>query len=361
MRSDKKGKRIASLVQLPRNVSPGQRFRIEQFEPGLSEAGYVVDTFPFIGTSAYAVLYQKGFLFRKALGVLKGFVKRTLFLFQAYRYDFIFLQREATPVGPPVFEWLLAKVLRKKIILDFDDAIWIADATGTGRLLQALKCFWKIKYLCRWSYKVSVGNDYLAAWARQYNNRVVLIPTCVDTQQRYNRLKEHTQKNPVTIGWTGSHSTLPFLDLIYPVLKRLDDEKGIELLVICDRPPAFRLSSLQFIPWNKNTEIEDLLKMDIGIMPLETDSWSEGKCGFKLIQYGALGIPSVASPVGVNKNIITPHTGYLCSTPEEWYTAIRALMDSVERRTSFGAAARQKVAGGYSLHANSGAFRDLFT
>src|SRR5256885_10273056 len=104
---------IAFLVQLPKNVSPGQRFRIEHFEPYLEKKGYNLSTFPFIDRPTYKILYRNGFIFRKLLGVLKGFVKRFSFLFIAHKFDFIFLQREASPIGPPFFEWILVTIMRK--------------------------------------------------------------------------------------------------------------------------------------------------------------------------------------------------------------------------------------------------------
>src|ERR1044071_9425041 len=115
-------KRIAFIVQLPRNVSPGQRFRFEIWEPTLKRNKFQVDTFSFFDDHAYRVLYEKGFILKKILGVVSGFLRRFFLLFKLRKYDFIMLQREFAPIGPPFFEWITAKILRKKIIYDFDDA-----------------------------------------------------------------------------------------------------------------------------------------------------------------------------------------------------------------------------------------------
>jgi glycosyltransferase involved in cell wall biosynthesis len=354
-------RRIAFLVQLPKNVSPGQRFRIEQFEPTLAEKGYQLHTYPFLNRSTYQVIYKPGNLFKKFFGVTLGFLNRVWFLLNAFRYDFIFLQREAAPLGPPFFEWVLAKVLKKKLILDFDDAIWISNTSEGNNLAHYLKCNWKVKYLCKWSYKVSVGNDYLYEYAKRFAKKVVLIPTGVDTENRFNKHKRHTSKTPV-IGWTGSHSTLPYLDAIFPVLKRLDERYQFQFLVICNEAPKFSLSSLKFIPWREETEIEDLLQMDIGLMPLKQDEWSEGKCGFKIIQYLSLGIPAVASPVGVNKVIVQDDkNGYLCETQDEWYNAIARLIEEPALRERLGNEGRIRMDNRYSVKANRNHFVSLFS
>lgn len=360
-------KKIAFLVQLPRGVSPGQRFRIEHFEPFLEEAGYSLSTYPFIDEATFKILYQKGHTFKKIIGVLKGWIRRFVFLFKASGYDYIFLQREAAPVGPPIFEWVLAKILKRKLILDFDDAIWMPDGSKGYNLVNVIKCYWKVKWLCKWSYKISVGNQYLANYALRYNRNVILIPTCVDTENRYtyannryNGIKNGAEK--VTIGWTGSHSTLKYLDIIVPVLKELETCIDFNFLVICNERPEFELRSLCFLPWSKFTEIEDLKRIDIGVMPLVEDAWSEGKCGFKIIQYMALGIPTVASPVGVNKQIIDHNrNGFLCNTEQEWLDTLVHLIQNEKSRIELGVEGRKKIVQYYSVQNNVAKFISLFS
>lgn len=352
--------RVAFLVQLPKGVSPGQRFRIEQYEPYLHEAGISIDTFPFIGTSTYPIWYgEKNFL-RKSVGLIAGVAKRFRFLLQANQYDYIFVQRELMPFGPPFFEWVLAKLLRKRLILDFDDAIWMPDPNRNSALYKIIKQFNKTKLIARWSYKVSVGNHFLSRFACQYNANVSLIPTCVDTELRYCKIKQQGAGLPV-IGWTGSHSTIAYLDLLVPVLQQLEQNYDFAFLVICDRKPVLPLRSLVFLPWNPSMEIDDLLQMDIGVMPLGADAWSEGKCGFKLIQYLALGIPAVASRVGVNQDIVgAAETGYLCDNSDDWYQALEHLLLDAGKRNLLGTAGRKKIEAQYSVRANLPLFLNLF-
>ncbi len=354
-------RKVVFVVQLPQNVSPGQRFRCEQYEELMKANGFWVETFSFFDNDSHKILYKQGFLLKKVIGVIKGLFRRFYLLFKLRNYNYIFLQREFAPIGPPVFEWIASRLLRVKIIYDFDDAIWIPNVSAHNRLAASLKAFWKVKYICRWSYKVSVGNHYLAKWASQYNSNIVYNPTCVDMQSRYNIVKEQ-ESGTVVIGWTGSHSTLRYLELVKPVLEELEQEYNFQFLIICDQPPAWKIKSLRFVPWKEETEIDDLLKMNIGIMPLEQDAWSEGKCGFKLIQYLALGIPAVASPVGVNQQIIVPGTnGYLCNTGSEWKTVLVRLLQDAALRKTLGMHGREKMFNEFSTQSNEHNFLALFS
>lgn len=358
----KRADNILFLLPYPLNGAPSQRFRVEAYFSLLEKAGLSYSVACFLDHRAWKVLYKNGSLWQKALAVLSGFFRRayTVF-FKAGGFSYVFIHREAAPLGPPLFEWWLAKVLRKKIIYDFDDAIWIPNLTESNRSARFAKCFWKVKYICKWSDKVSAGNHFLADYARKYNPNVVYNPTCVDTQHRYN-VTAVQEQSPVVIGWTGSHSTIQFLAEGIPALQKLEKTHSFQLLIICDQKPDFALKSLRFIPWNAATEIEDLAKINIGIMPLKDDDWSEGKCGFKIIQYLALGIPAIASPAGVNKQIIDNGVnGYICRTEEEWVLHLTELLQDSEKRKAFGREGRKKIEQAYSLQANASNFLSLFS
>ena len=352
-------KKILFFVPYPLHVAPSQRFRVEQYFPLLDHASIPYKVSSFLDEETYRLLYNNASPLTKAWGVLKGFVRRIRnVFFDVHGYDFVFVHREASPVGPPIFEWIISRVWGKKIVYDFDDAIWIPDSQN--KLLNWVKATWKIRKICSWSYKVAGGNDFLCRYASQFNKKVVLLPTCVDTVKRHNRIKDQHTGN-VVIGWTGSHSTLRFLDPLVPLLKKLVDENGAEFLVICNQAPAFSFPGLRFIRWSEETEVDDLLQVNIGIMPLQDDAWSEGKCGFKLIQYLALGIPALASPVGVNRDIIEEGVnGYLCSNDEEWESALLLLMNHPEKRQEMGMAGREKIKSSYSTQANADVFLSLF-
>lgn len=311
--------------------------------------------------ATWNILYTGGSGWAKLIGILKGFCLRLFtVLFSAYQFDYIFIHREASPLGPPIFEWFLAKVLRKKIIFDFDDAIWIPNTTQENKIASWFKAFWKVKLICKWSYKVVGGNQYLCDFAKQVNNHVVLIPTCVDVVNGHNKEKIH-QNNKVVIGWTGSHSTLFYLDKVLPVLQELSEDYDFELVVIANKNPQLNIKNFKFIKWCEATEIDDLLQFDIGIMPLEKDKWSEGKCGFKLIQYMSLGIPSIASPVGVNTKIVSDGVnGFLAHSSSDWKRYLVDLLSDFELRKNMGAQGRSIIVAHYSVQANSSKFIELF-
>ncbi len=354
--------KILFVVPYPVRHAPSQRFRVELFEPYLDKAGIQYTIAPFMNEKTWKVLYQQGSAIQKAMGILSGYLKRfkTAF-FDVHKYDYVFVHREAAPMGPPIFEWIIAKLWGKKMIYDFDDAIWIPNTSKENKIAAMLKSFWKIKYICKWSYKVLGGNDYLCNYAAQFNKNVIQMPTCVDMERMHNGIKQH-KEGTVTIGWTGSHSTIPYLDEIMDVLVTIEQEYNTRFVLIANKKPDLPLKNWEFIKWNETTEIEDLLKIDIGVMPLKADEWSEGKCGFKLIQYLSLGIPAVASPVGVNKVIIEDRVnGFLCTTPEEWKASLEKLIKDIAFRKDAGTAGRQKMLEEYSTAANKNKFTQAFS
>ncbi|HTN47117.1 MAG TPA: glycosyltransferase [Flavipsychrobacter sp.] len=353
-------KDVLFIVPYPLHRAPSQRFRVELYEPLLRDNHVSYDIFPFMDEATWNVIYKQTSAVSKISGMLKGYRNRWRSLSRIRRYQFIFIHREAAPLGPPLFEWIIAKVLKKKVVYDFDDAIWIPNTSRVNKMASWFKAFWKVKYICKWSYKVAAGNDYLCRYAKQYNNNVELLPTCVDAVRGHYKVRQHYAHKPV-LGWTGSHSTLFYLDDIVPVLRELQEEIDFSFLVIADKNPELDLKDWQFVPWNEKTEQEDLLRMDAGIMPLKADAWSEGKCGFKLIQYMALGIPPVASPVGVNKKIVDDGVnGFLCETKEEWKMKLKMLLTDESLRNKFGERGREKIVSEYSIQSQQQRFLSLF-
>ncbi|WMJ72905.1 glycosyltransferase [Cytophagaceae bacterium ABcell3] len=354
----RKFKKIVVFCPYPVGSAPGQRFRYEQYLDFLKES-YVLEIIPFLDQKTNDVLYKSGHYFQKLIGVLKGFLFRFFSLPKAISADFIFVFREASPVGLPLIEWLLVKVFRKRIIYDFDDAIWLPNTSTENKVATFFKFHQKVESICRWSYKVSCGNRFLAAYASSFNDSVIVNPTTIDTQKHHNQLKEQAT-DKVVIGWTGTHSTIKYLSIVAPVLDKLSKNLNIEIVIICNKKPSLGFD-FTFIPWTKAQEIEDLLKINIGIMPLSDDEWTKGKCGFKALQYMALGIPAVVSPVGVNVQIVDhAKNGFHCNTEESWYNTLVRLIKDVDLRREIGRNAREKVIENYSVESNKDNFLSLF-
>jgi glycosyltransferase involved in cell wall biosynthesis len=356
--------KILFLTPYPIGHAPSQRFRFEQYFGLLKKNGHIIRVQPFLKDSEYTQFIRKDRSFIKFWLVAVGFWNRFLLLFSIGDEDIVFIHREASPIGPPLFEWIISQLVRKKIIYDFDDAIWLTDRYDEHRFTHLLKWRQKVKTICRLSYKVSCGNNFLQHYASQFNSQVIYNPTTLDCEHRHNPdlFKVSKIREQVVIGWTGSHSTLKYLIVLEPVLKKIQHQfPFVSFLIIADYQPPIRVQKLAFIKWNESTEIEDLLKIDIGIMPLPNDEWAKGKCGFKALQYMALKIPAVVSPVGVNPAIIDHGvSGYLAGTDEEWFDYLTKLIIDSTLRTNMGIAGRKKVVEFYSVASNSPTFLSLF-
>lgn len=355
--------RILFVVPYPPGRAPSQRFRFEQYLDILLVHGHQYRLAPFLSVATWSILYKPGHTAAKALGILAGFGRRVGLLFSVSRYDYVFVHREAAPVGPPVFEWMMAKVLRKKLIYDFDDAIWLANTSEANKIAAGVKWHHKVAAICGWAYKNSCGNAYLAAYARQFNAQAVVNPTTIDTVNLHNQVRDQASPGRLVIGWTGTHSTMKYLDQVVPVLAKLENEGlEFEFRVISNQPPALPLRSLVYLPWRKETEIADLLGFHVGLMPLENDPWANGKCAFKALQYMALGVPALVSPVGMNTEVVTSGVnGFVCATPVEWEVSLRLLLNDASLRQQLGMAARATIEQRYSVLANANNFLQLFS
>jgi len=353
--------KILFIAPYPRGVAPSQRFRFEQYFPELKNIGILYHMSPFLDYRAWKILYREGHWFRKFLAIVRGYARRLRDLSYLWTYDYIFIHREASPFGPPVFEWLISKIYRKKIIYDFDDAIWLPNASKSNSWMTMLmKRFHNPRNICRWANKVSVGNHYLGEFARQYNQHIIYNPTTIDTDEHHNTTTDHSNHKFI-IGWTGSHSTVHYLDMLVPVMEKLQSKFDFEFHVICDVPPKFELKSLKYIKWSKQAEIADLLNFNVGIMPMPDEPWARGKCGFKALQYMALGVPAVVSNVGVNPEIVDHEVnGCICNTEGDWEFYLSKLLSDPAYLRRLSSKTREKIVSGFSLQSNKKNFLSLF-
>jgi glycosyltransferase involved in cell wall biosynthesis len=349
------------IAPAPIGISPGQRFRFEQYLPLLEQHAVKYKVSAYYSLSGRKALYSRNKLLGKILAIVRGYFIRFFDLFSIWRYNYVYIHREEAPLGPPIFPWIISKVFRKKIVYDFDDAIWIPGVSDYNKKFGFVKFFGNVSKICKWSHKVSVGNAYLRKFAENYNKDVRIIPTVVNTEMVHSRLQDQ-QVNCPNIGWTGSFSTLQYLQMVVPILQELQEKYEFTFFVIADRDPKLPLKRYQFIRWNKETEVQDLLKFHIGLMPLTDDDYSRGKCGFKAIQYMSLGMPALVSPVGVNTEIVNDGVdGYICEKEEDWKDRIEKLLKDADLRMKIGKSARAKIEKSYSIAATRNLFLELFT
>jgi glycosyltransferase involved in cell wall biosynthesis len=341
------------------NTAPGQRFRIEQWARILEKQGVTFTFVPFETPELHAVMYRPGFVGRKAVEVLRGLAGRFRLLSDLSRFDVIFLFREAAPVGPPVVERLLAR-RRVPIVYDFDDSIYLPNASGANRVFARLKWVRKVRLICGLSRHVTVGNGYLQRFAERHARRVSILPTTIDTE-RFLPRGPHRPDGPVVIGWMGSETTLPHLMVIADALRELAARRRFVLHVVSTREVSIPGVEVRSTLWSAEREVRDLQSFDIGIMPLPDDPWTRGKCGAKLLLCMGVGVAGVASPVGVNADIVDDGVnGFLAKTDAEWVDKLSVLIDSTALRASMGAAARWTVETRFSAQIVAPALLDIF-
>lgn len=352
-------KRFVIIAPYPKGEAPSQRFRFEQYLDFFEKQGYEIEFHAFLSNKTWKALYKEGSFFAKAFGMMGSFWRRFLLMFKLRSANVIFIHREASMIGPPIFEWIIAKILRKKYIYDFDDAIWLPNYSDSNARFQRLKAYGKVKRIMKWAHIVSAGNQHLLEFAKQYNPNSSIIPTTIDLENVHTLATNQSTEKPI-IGWTGTHTTMNYLDELVPILRELEETHDFVFRVISNQAPNFELNNLEFIKWNKESEIEDLTKINIGVMPLTDTVWAKGKCGFKGLQYMALEIPSVMSPVGVNTSIVNHgKNGFLCNSSAEWKETLVNLLENQMLRTEIGKAGFQTVKKSYSVEANQSNYLNL--
>lgn len=337
--------KILFIVPYP-TEGPSNRFRVEQYLPHLRERGITYSLRPFYSSSIYKILYKRGYYLRKAASVLFFILRRIYDVFTARSYNLIFIHREAYPFAGYIFEWLF-RLSGKKLIYDFDDSIFLKKPV-------------KVKKMLRMSNYVIAGNEFLKNYASQYNENVSVLPTCINAQIYEPRIKT-SNEDKVIIGWIGTLSTAIYLDLLKNVYAALANRyKNIEFRIVGGG--YLRNSNLPIIfkEWSLESEVSDLKEFDIGVMPLFDDDWARGKCAFKIIQYMAVGIPTVASKVGMNTEIIeNGKDGFLVSNEKGWIEKLSLLIEDKTLRESMGKAGRIKIENFYSLEANKQKYIDI--
>jgi glycosyltransferase involved in cell wall biosynthesis len=304
---------------------------------------------PFLSQRGMDLLYEPGHVAAKTQAVLRGYLKRLADTLLPGSVDVIFVYREAALLGPVWIEQLLG--LRRPLVFDFDDAIYLVDTSQANAWSRRVKSVTKVETICRIARHVTVGNEFLARYAKDRAREVTVIPSTIDTDVY--QVQPRARNRVPVIGWTGSVTTVPYLMALAPALRRLREKREFELRVIGANIDIEGLA-VRCLPWRAETEPDDLRGLDVGVMPLPDDEWSRGKCGMKALQYMALGIPPVVSPVGVNATIVRDEVNGLYARGEkEWIDRIALLLEDEPLRRSLGQEARSTVEESYSARAHA--------
>lgn len=344
--------------------APSQRFRFEQVLPYLRQSGIECDVSYLLSQDEDRTFYGRGDVLGKARVALRSLDQRRVETSLAYlaRYDVVYLQREALFFGPPLLERRIERA-RPKLVFDFDDAVWVHGISAANRAFAWLKFSRKTADIIRFADVVVAGNPFLAAYAREQGaTDIRIIPTTIDTDQYVPGEHDSRPDRPVCIGWSGSFSTVVHFETALGALRRIKKRFGDHVCfkLIGDASYARPELDLQGQPWRRETEIDDLREIDIGLMPLPDIEWAKGKCALKGLQYMALEIPTIMSPVGVNTEVIDDGIdGFLASTEDEWVDRISRLVEDSELRRRMGAAGRKTVLERYSLVSQRVRYRQL--
>lgn len=331
--------------------TPSSRFRIRQFFPLLEKSGITVHDYYRRLSTQTAASSNGDLRIRNSLSLTvkammhesANILSRFYSTIEANKYDAIWLSRQLI-IGYPSFE----RFIRKPLIYDIDDAVYL---TGTAAYHQ-------FKISAQMACEVIAGNDYLAEECSKYCQNVSVVPTAVDTQRwkplAKNSIEDCASTSDFRIGWSGTSSSYKyFIPIEREILKFISDYPSVKLLFMSDKfPSELKLLSpfISFIKWTNKDEVAFIQSLDVGLMPISDDKYSNGKCAYKMLLYAACGVPSVVTPTGVNKKILEQsNVGFGPRSPEEWYESLRLLFTDRSLVKLLGANAVDLVRGEYSV------------
>ncbi len=334
------------VLILPRHAPQAAscRHRFVQFLPYLHAHGFSCDVVPFFDERYTAAVLGGGekLWWRFA----QASVRRLTALLTAHRYDLVVVHSEFIPFLPHVLEhWLGRRAV--PFVVDFDDAFFHAYDQHPSALVRRMLGN-KLGQLMAEAALNCAGSDYLCAYARRFSSNVALVPTVVDLS-RYPSAPAAADADRFSIGWIGSPVTTPHLQSVLPELAAFARGRNVEIVAIGARRFDAGDAPVRWVAWSEQTEVAELSRTHVGIMPLPESMWTEGKCGFKLIQAMACWRPVVASPVGANVRIVEPGVSGLLAGPGEWVAALTRLYENPQLGAALGVNGRRTIERDYSL------------
>jgi glycosyltransferase involved in cell wall biosynthesis len=317
-------------------LEAGTRYRVAQYLNHVSAAGHHTTLhtfFPAQGGRSWKL-------------TARGLLQRSSDIAQAHRYDLALVYRELLPHG--INHAIPLVSAQVPYVFDFDDSVFLPTQKGWRALVSSPSSTAK---LVAGAKVVFAGNTYLGDYARQFSDRVEVLPTVVDTS-RYCPITKPERKVPL-IGWIGSYTTAPYLDRLLPMLDALAKDVAFKLRIVgTPRPIRLQNVEVECPRWSAETEHSFFQDLDVGLYPLTDDAWSRGKCGFKAIQYMACEVPSVVSPVGVVQEIVRDgRDGLWASSLDQWREALIRLLRDPDLRVTLGRSGRTRIESDYSLRA----------
>ena len=326
------------------------RYRLYQYIPLLEQKGIEITVYPLINDRSYDVFMGNKQLnptlkpFLRFFLVSSAMVKRFFHILKAGSYDAVYIQKDVLPS----LYFMTLKMLNKNLIFDLDDAIYENHATVKPSLFSLDNLFFKLRKnnldrTLKSAKAITVTVPYLAEYVKTYNKNVHVITGPINCSVYKPASKAFLNKT--VIGWIGSPVTIKYVQDILPALAELQKKHpDIEIHIVGSKPFESDDLNIRFFDWSEEKEIGLLSQFDIGIMPLTDDNWSKGKGGLKILQYFAMGIPVVCSPVGINEELVTDGTnGYHANASDEWIDKLGRLIENRSLRELFGEAGRKTV------------------
>lgn len=323
------------------------RLRSYQYFPYFEQSGIEINVFPLFDDTYLENLYQRK---KVKAHILKAYFKRFLRLLNIKKSSKLVIEYELFPYLPAWFEYLL-KIRGINYVVDFDDAVYHNYDLHRNKLIKWY-LYDKIDKVMRYSHSVVAGNRYLVEKAESSGAKDIhLIPTVIDLD-RYPVKTDYRKKigDNFIVGWIGTFFTFKYVKQILPVIEEIARQFPLVLHIVGAKEEINTSLEIQFVPWTEKTEAQSIRDFDVGIMPLNDTPWERGKCGYKLIQYMASGLPVIASGVGVNTEIVKQGiNGFIANTLEEWKSALLYLIKNRNRIQEMGAEGRKTVETKYSL------------
>ncbi len=356
----------ALFYLLDGDSNASSRYRALQYFPILSEHGIHAEASRPVANPLYERWMEHGsggtrdklpfyslFLASRLVGVL-----------HASQYDVVVIQRDLFPFGPPILERLLRRV-NPHIVYDTDDATYLRPSFTPNTVWQRFRRFDKVTEVVRHARLVTVATEPIAAWVRQHNPRVAIVPMTINTElydAAYARKKPRAEGAPIVLGWIGTRGGFPYVERLAPVFRQLAEKYPIQVRVVSG---AFREISLPGVPldarpWRPEADLDDVAAFDIGLVPLDDAPFEQAKFPGKLLRYLALGVPSVSSSVGATADIVQEgENGLLAASLDEWRDQLERLILDAGLRSRLVTAGRETVAQRYTIQRQGPLFADV--